>query len=274
MDIDDLVKCLFRPNGARRAAAASRVAKPVDESTLAALCSALGDDSSYVRRSAGGALRAFGETAVPHLCQALRDRSVRVRTRATLLIGEIGPAHAMPALLQELRANQPEVAAAIAVILGTIEDERVLPALLAALQHPEAEVRAGAALGLGTLADSRAVPPLCRGLRDERASVRKAVVEALRRIADRAPCPELRYALPELRRLAAQWALRDANRDAYVTTIARIERVTAAMRHIAAPDLPLPSTSGTGLREQRPIPAPPPALDPACRPLPTAAAAD
>lgn len=142
------------------------------------------------RLAAGLLLAALATIARPDATtdaavRALReDGSLKVRTQAAIVLGQLGSAEALPALLEALGADDaPAVRMAAAAALGRIGDLAARPALeRAADADGVASVRAAAARALGELAVTFTIhePSGRAGGAGARAALREGIVRHLR----------------------------------------------------------------------------------------------
>jgi HEAT repeat protein len=159
------------------------------QTAVPALAEALKDKEPGVRQIAAKALGRIGpkpEAAVPALTEALKDKEGFVRWVAAQALAQIGET-AVPALIKSLGADHgPDVHRYAAEALVKI-GEPAVPALTKALRDKDNEwtVRQSAALALGAMGlEARdAVPALAEARRkDDVDAVRKAADEALQKI--------------------------------------------------------------------------------------------
>jgi HEAT repeat protein len=73
-----------------------------DAETINNLISDLASDDDSIRKSARFSLVGIGKRAIPHLVEALRERSDLVRWEATKALAEIGDSEVAPALVEAL----------------------------------------------------------------------------------------------------------------------------------------------------------------------------
>jgi HEAT repeat protein len=186
------------------------VARPVDE-----ILQMLRDDNEETRHSAVQRLEAFGDEALPHLGEALGDRSWRVRKAALEVVlkipgsGRMGlllegirdddnagrrntcmealvrlGAAAIPSLPQLIEDEDPDVRKFGVDILGSIDDVKVFQPLLEALEDREDNVAAAAAEYLGRKKHGPAVPSLVQGLDGGGFWMKYSCIRALGEIGD------------------------------------------------------------------------------------------
>ncbi len=147
----------------------------------------LADDTSYlppnnhghglinfqVQYAARDALTAMRREAVPTLRQALSSRSLDVRRRALIILGEIGPvaeASVPDLILKVNEADADESIYGVAALVGIgVVEKRVIDSLLRALREDQELLRRSAAQALGQLgvADQRVTPALVSALRED-----------------------------------------------------------------------------------------------------------
>jgi hypothetical protein len=136
------------------------------------------------------------------LLEQARREDVRVRLRAVVALGQIGPQAraAAPALAAAVADPQERVGEEAAVALAKIG---VLPPLVEALQAKEARVRTHAAYAfLSAPKTKEVVPPLVRALKDSEAKVRYWAAFALEEVGE-AIGQEAEAAVPALRAVLA-----------------------------------------------------------------------
>ena len=135
----------------------------------------LGNPDERVQKQAVDALVQMGQSAVPALAEALKDKNSVVRTNApkppltpppvlslhdknsvvrmnaAKALGQIGPKAqaAVPALVEALKDKRADVGAAEALAMIGSKAEAAAPALVKALKDEEQNVRRNAAKGAG-----------------------------------------------------------------------------------------------------------------------------
>jgi len=131
------------------------------------------------------ALREFKDPAiVPALCQAIQDPDSKMRRQAASALGAIKDPVAVPALYHALQDPDAHVASQAVSALGAIKDPTAVAALCQALQDPDSEVRWHVALALGRMDDASAVAALCQALQDPNSPVRGCAALALENMGD------------------------------------------------------------------------------------------
>jgi HEAT repeat protein len=167
-------------------------------------------------RIAARALARLGETALPHMLDALSDDRAMIRRGAAMTLGlmadELGTRPLQEAAADRLAATlgdgDQQVAQAAAVALGLTTDERALEPLLAMLTHLDPDVRAEAARGLTYQGSQGARDALFAALTDRDPQVRKTAAFAFGYESDARDARRLARALtapdPVLRAGAAE----------------------------------------------------------------------
>jgi vesicle coat complex subunit len=135
---------------------------------LEPLIKALGDEDSWVGKSAAESLGKIGDKrAVEPLIKALGDKNRSVRKLAATALGEIGDKRAVEPLIKTLEDDYEYVRKAAATALGSIGDKRAVESLIKTLEDKNRYVRRSAAIALGKIGDKRAVEPLIKSLEDK-----------------------------------------------------------------------------------------------------------
>ncbi|MBM4049097.1 MAG: HEAT repeat domain-containing protein, partial [Planctomycetes bacterium] len=125
-----------------------------------------------VRAQAAAALGRSGDkSAVPALCDALKDADKDVRREAAKALGTLRDAQAVPALMAALRDSDRNVRFHTASALGEIKDGKAAAALLQALRDPEWCVRDQAAWALREIRSPESIGPLVAALKEKDADV-------------------------------------------------------------------------------------------------------
>jgi HEAT repeat protein/mono/diheme cytochrome c family protein len=157
--------------------------------TAPVLIQALRDLEASVADSAARALAGMGDSAVPHLIEAVRsDEDPRARGYAALALGQASRpvAVAVPALIAALDDPEPTVQQLACWSLGKIGPQAApsTEALAAKLRSTDLVLRRTAAWALGNVgpAAAAAVPALETCLQDEQLTVREEAAEALQKI--------------------------------------------------------------------------------------------
>lgn len=174
----------------------------------------------------------FGSQAVSPLCEALRDKDLRVRAAAACALGALQEAQAIGPLAEALRncfvgrSALRNLFAGCALLIGLIAAVVVMIVTFDAMV-------------LSTMIGSGDVFIDSHKRRRERSELVQAITQALSRIAERHPSPKLRNLLPDLKVVAVDVIqqgrqTRTASREA----AAQIEALTSRLR-----DLPLPSVN-------------------------------
>jgi beta-lactamase regulating signal transducer with metallopeptidase domain len=201
---------------ARTAPADDRPA--ADPKIVAALVTALKDQSADVRREAAATLaglrspqaldalvaattdldrnvREFAVRAISRqrsdavtqaLVRALKDDDPGVRRSAMLGVARLRDPKYIDLFIDALKSADPEVRTLAIHALSGFRDARAVPGLMTALADANAEVRQYAAHALGQIGDARAVDPLIAALKDSDGDVRGMAVYALGQIGRRA----------------------------------------------------------------------------------------
>ncbi|MDX1623606.1 MAG: HEAT repeat domain-containing protein [Gemmatimonadota bacterium] len=162
---------------------------------VAALVHALGDEASFVRRSAINALRDIGDPdGIAAIRPLVDDPDPDVRRAAEEVLGlrpaqpNLPVAQARPPRLEgpeleaaigALEADDPRARQRAAGRLQAARDPGAVAALVAAFADPDEHVRRQAAESLGWIADPAAVSALIDATRDPDAHVRQSAVGAL-----------------------------------------------------------------------------------------------
>lgn len=184
-----------------------------------------------VRILAAQRLCQFGSPAVSPLCEALRDKDLRVRAATACALGELQEAQAIGPLAEALRncfvgrSALRNLFAGCALLVGLIAAVVVMIVTIDAMV-------------LSTVIGSSDLFFDGRKRRRERNELVQAITQALTRIAERHPSPELRNLLPDLKVVAVDVIqqgrqTRTASREA----VTQIEALTSRLR-----DLPLPAS--------------------------------
>ncbi|MEI6044097.1 MAG: HEAT repeat domain-containing protein [Chloroflexota bacterium] len=131
------------------------------ESKLESLIKTLKEGSWEERLAAATTLGNFGESALPLLLVALRDKEAHMRYDITLVLGKMGSIRAVEPLLERLQDEDYSVRQVAAQSLGEIGDRRVVGPLIELLDKEENDyVRQALAASLGKLGDKEALPAL------------------------------------------------------------------------------------------------------------------
>lgn len=157
----------------------------IGETAVPALSKALKDKSKNVRQNAAIALSRIGKkakAAVPNLIEALKDSDGQVRSYAAEALAEIGKEAraAVPLLIALLKKDgTSDVRRNAAAALGKIgeEPQEAVPVLIEALQEDD-NVNDDATWALGRFGKA-AVPSLIEALKDENEELRSRAVFAL-----------------------------------------------------------------------------------------------
>jgi hypothetical protein len=161
---------------------------------LEPLIKALGDEDSWVGKSAAESLGKIGDKrAVEPLIKALGDKNRSVRKLAATALGEIGDKRAVEPLIKTLEDDYEYVRKAAATALGSIGDKRAVEPLIKSL----GKGNGSAAEALGNIGDKRAVEQLIKALEDEDSWVRQRAAEALGNIGDKRAVEPLIKALED-----------------------------------------------------------------------------
>lgn len=123
----------------------------------------LADDDEGVRRSAAGALKAYGAAAVPAVHRLLMEGVEPGASCARETLEQIG-LPAVPALVEGLEHGTRTARVAAIQALCTIGDTSVAPAIAARLSDEEEEVRIAAVLAVQRFRYAEAIPALLEGL--------------------------------------------------------------------------------------------------------------
>jgi len=186
--LPDLIQ-LGSSDGIVRLRAAEALGKLGDARAVEPLITALRDDHAGVRRSA---TRALGQIwQLPDLTQ-LGSSDGTMRSKAALILGELGDARAVEPLIAALKDEHENVRSEATLALGLVGNVALKP-LIAGLEDSDASVRQGVAEALELLEDARAVDPLIAALKDKHESVRRSATRALGHI----------WQLPDLTRLGS-----------------------------------------------------------------------
>jgi len=158
------------------------------ELAVAALESALADDSAAVRTQAAFALSRIGEPSAavaPKLIGLLKEGDETVRCQAAKALGEIGgdEGATVTALVEVLNDASAPVKVSAAEALGTLKKAATaaIPALVPLLQDREASVRAAAAEAIGQIGplNQAATDTLVEGMASTDNAVRAQTAMAL-----------------------------------------------------------------------------------------------
>jgi HEAT repeat protein len=175
-----------------------------------------------LREEAAGALRSFGEAAIPVLTDSLSDEDPEARAKAVQLLGSLKDSRAVEPLLLALDDADGTVRSSAARYLGDKKDRRAIGPLIATLKDREAIVRRTAVPSLASMGRP-AVRPLIAAMKDEHPLVRANAACALGGMGDPRATEQLIGALIdddfEVRNAAA-WALGRLTDEASVEKLA------------------------------------------------------
>jgi HEAT repeat protein len=184
-----LVRLLDDPDPGVRAAASDALGLIGDPAAVAPLSKAALDTSQArdeavvsARVAAVRALGRLGDSALPALADAVRDRNSKIREAVVDALASQVRAGAAPPLAIALRDDRSSVRQAAAKALGSTGSEEAERALLAAIDHKDAATRVAVAQALGSIASAPSVGALARALGDRDKGVRECAVAALGRI--------------------------------------------------------------------------------------------
>ena len=193
----------------------------MDDSNIEKLIEDLKDSDWSVRFTAAGALKEIKDpSCVPALCEALKDSVSDVRRWAALALASIG-IPAVPALIEALKDSKSDVRKWAAWALGEIKDPSAVAVLCEALKDSEVCIQNKAADALVRIGVP-AVPALSEALKDSDSDVRWRVAVALGWIGDSKTLPRKILASSRLtaqKRIEALDALRKARRGAFTTRL-------------------------------------------------------
>ncbi|RKZ32736.1 hypothetical protein DRQ33_05365 [bacterium] len=153
-----------------------------DEDAVPYLITQLGRKNIRKVRTAERALRDIGETAVPHLIEALADTNDKIASLAASILGRIGDKRALPSLMVSARHGSIGLRASACGALGSFNDTSAVPVLIDALDDTIPSVRRKSALSLGKIKSPIAIDKLFTLLDDSVYSVRYTAESALAKI--------------------------------------------------------------------------------------------
>ena len=134
---------------------------------LEPLIKALGDEDSWVGKSAAESLGKIGDKrAVEPLIKALGDKGI-VHLSTAIALGKIGDKRAVEPLIKALGDKYEYVRNSAVDALGEIGDKRAVEPLIKALGDEDWRACNSAAIALGKIGDKRAVEPLIKSLEDK-----------------------------------------------------------------------------------------------------------
>jgi len=188
-----------------------------DPKIVAALVTALKDQSAGVRRQAASTIAALrSPQAVDALIAATTDADKDVREFAVQAISRHRSDAVTQALVRALKDNDAEVRRAAMHGVAKLRDPKYVDVFVDASKSGDPDVRKLAVHTLSGFRDARAVPALVTALKDADAEVRQAAIHGVARLRDPQYVDVLSAALkdadPEVRQGAAYGlaAMRDA----------------------------------------------------------------
>lgn len=193
---------------------------------ISALLQRLAEEGDIsARRRLIGALIAFGETAVPHVVEMLKDeRWYVVRNMATILT-EIGGPEEVQALGESLHHEEPRVRREVLRALTKIKGHQAASMVLEALYDNDEGVRRQAILSVGSLKEVRAIPYLMelvkrKGVSEKELSLKKEAILAIGNIGADATVPALSGIL-----LRERWFNRRRHDELRIAVVAALKAI-------------------------------------------------
>lgn len=147
-----------------------------------------GRKNYFLQYGAYQILTKMRKKAVPHLIEALTDKSLNIRKRVAKILGKIKDHQAVLPLIEALnRDSNEDVRCNAARALGEIGDSRAIDPLIHTLKDPKIWVILAAIRALGEIGDIKAVEPIetalikmrrfLEGLEEEQAKYEKEECE-------------------------------------------------------------------------------------------------
>ncbi|MEQ8996818.1 MAG: HEAT repeat domain-containing protein [Coleofasciculus sp. B1-GNL1-01] len=160
-----------------------------NQEAILTLLEALDDEDTEVCRIVAYELGQIGKSAIPALCEALKNKNPNIRASAARSLGRVGGEDEIPALLQALENQNHQIRASAAEALGEIGSKKVIPALFQAIEvktpldplvvHPKV-IEA-----IGKIWDSEELPQLNKLLLKPKITVRENLLTAIAGIQSR-----------------------------------------------------------------------------------------
>jgi len=160
-----------------------------NQEAILTLLEALDDEDTEVCRIVAYELGQIGKSAIPALCEALKNKNPNIRASAARSLGRVGGEDEIPALLQALENQNHQIRASAAEALGEIGSKKVIPALFQSIEvktpldplvvHPKV-IEA-----IGKIGDSEELPQLNKLLLKPKITVRENLLTAIAAIQSR-----------------------------------------------------------------------------------------
>jgi len=131
-------------------------------------------------------LKDYADVAVEPVGKLLKDKDVRVRYAAAVMLGNFAKSGGIVYLRDARRDEDPKVRVAVAEALGKIKGGEATRTLIEMAKDENTDVQIAAIKAMGGLDDEDAVPVLIEFLGDKRKEVRDSAVEALKGLGAKA----------------------------------------------------------------------------------------
>jgi HEAT repeat protein/beta-lactamase regulating signal transducer with metallopeptidase domain len=210
-----------------------------DPKIVAALVTALKDQSAEVRRQAASTLAGLrSPQALDALVAATSDPDKDVRSFAVQAISRHRSDGVTQALVRALKDNEPEVRRAAMHGVARLSDPKYIDVFVDASRSGDPEVRKLAVHTLSGFRDTRAGPPIVAALKDADADVRQVAIHGIARLRDPQYVDVLTAALkdadPRIREAAAHGLAQMRNARAVPGLVVALKDANTDVRRLAA----------------------------------------